>query len=192
MQGGAVSTGKSGVLGVVGSAAGGLEALRTGLVEPAIARGWQVAVTLTPTAGSWLRMSGEVARLEALTGLPVRNAPRLPGDDRPHPPVDCYVVAPASANTVAKLATGIQDNQALTQVGEALGTLGLPVVVFPRVNAAHARHPAWNRHLEALREAQVHLVYGPDVWPLYEPREAPSGRPLPWEAVLDAAEDAVK
>ncbi|MFE0275691.1 flavoprotein [Streptomyces sp. NPDC058992] len=192
MQGGAVSTGKRGVLGVVGSAAGGVEALRTGLVEPAIARGWQAAVTLTPTAGNWLRMSGEVARLEALTGLPVRDEPRLPGNDRPHPPVDCYVVAPASANTVAKLATGIQDNQALTQVSEALGTLGLPVVVFPRVNAAHARHPAWNRHLEALREAQVQLVYGPDVWPLYEPREAPSGRPLPWAAVLDAAETAVR
>ncbi|MFB7370333.1 flavoprotein [Streptomyces sp. NPDC056222] len=172
----------------MGSAAGGLEALRTGLVEPAMERGWQVAVTLTPTAGNWLRLSGEVARLEKLTGLPVRDEPRLPGDARPHPPVDCYVVAPASANTVAKLAMGIADSQALTQVCEAMGTLGLPVVVFPRVNAAHARHPAWRRHLEALREAEVHLVYGPDVWPLHEPREAPSGRELPWAAVLDAAD----
>ncbi len=181
-----------GVLGVVGSAAGGVEALRTGLVGPAMERGWQVAVTLTPTAGNWLRMSGEVERLEKLTGLLVRDEPRLPGDVRPHPPVDCYVVAPASANMVAKLAMGIADNQALTQVAEAIGTLGLPVVVFPRVNAAHARHPAWGRHLEALREAQVHLVYGPDVWPLYEPREAPSGRELPWTAVLDAVDRAME
>lgn len=188
MQGGAVREAKRGVLGVVGSAAGGVEELCTGLVAPAMARGWQVAVTLTPTAGNWLRMSGEVERLEKLTGLPVRDEARLPGDARPHPPVDCYVVAPASANMVAKLAMGIADNQALTQVAEAIGTLGLPVVVFPRVNAAHARHPAWQRHLEALREAQVHLVYGPDVWPLYEPREAPSGRELPWTAVLDAVD----
>ncbi|WP_234433145.1 flavoprotein [Streptomyces sp. NRRL S-1824] len=176
----------------MGSAAGGVEALRTGLVEPAMERGWQVAVTLTPTAGNWLRMSGEVERLEKLTGLPVRDESRLPGDARPHPPVDCYVVAPASANMVAKLAMGIADNQALTQVAEAIGTLGLPVVVFPRVNAAHARHPAWQRHLEALREAQVHLVYGPDVWQLYEPREAPSGRELPWTAVLDAVDRAME
>lgn len=192
MQGGAVRAAKRGVLGVVGSAAGGVEALRTGLVEPAIERGWTVAVTLTPTAGNWLRMSGEVERLEKLTSLPVRDESRLPADARPHPPVDCYVVAPASANMVAKLATGIADNQALTQVAEAIGTIGLPVVVFPRVNAAHARHPAWQRHLEALREAQVHLVYGPDVWPLYEPREAPSGRELPWTAVLDAVDRAMK
>ncbi|MFJ5775754.1 flavoprotein [Streptomyces sp. NPDC093094] len=192
MQGGAVSSGKRGVLGVVGSAAGGVEALRTGLVEPAMDRGWQVAVTLTPTAGKWLRMIGEVERLEKLTGLPVRDEPRLPGEDRPHPPVDCYVVAPASANTVAKLATGLMDNQALTQVGEAIGTLGLPVVVFPRVNAAHARHPAWQGHVDVLRAGGVHVVYGSDVWPLYEPREAPAGRELPWVTVLDAVEEATR
>lgn len=167
-----------------------MEALRTGLVGPAMESGWQVAVTLTPTASNWLRRSGEVERIERLTGLPVRDEPRFPGDTRPHPPVDCYVVAPASANTVVKLAMGIADSQALTQVGEAIGTLGLPVVVFPRVNAAHVRHPAWRRHLEVLREAEVHLVYGPAVWPLYEPREAPSGRGLPWTAVLDAVNEA--
>lgn len=187
MQGGAVSQGKRGVLGVVASAAGGVETLRTGLVVPAMEQGWRVAVTLTPTAGRWLRMSGEAERLEELTGLPVRDEPRLPGDRRPHPAVDCYVVAPATANMVAKLATGIMDNQALTQVGEALGTLNLPVVVFPRINAAHARHPAWARHIEALHEAGVHLVQGPDVWRLYEPREAQPDRGLPWQAVLDTA-----
>jgi len=155
-------------------------------------RGWRVAVTLTPTAGTWLRRIGEVERLEELTGLPVRDEPRFPGEARPHPQVDCYAVAPASANTVAKLATGIGDNQALTQVNEALGTVGLPVVVFPRVNAAHARHPAWRHHLEALREAEVRLVYGPDIWPLYEPRDAAPGRELPWAAVLDAVENATR
>ncbi|MET8130082.1 hypothetical protein ABZV67_43875 [Streptomyces sp. NPDC005065] len=46
-----MSAGSRGVLGVVGTAADGVEQLRTGLVEPAIALGWQVAVTLTPNAG---------------------------------------------------------------------------------------------------------------------------------------------
>lgn len=41
-------------LGLIGSAAGGLERIRPALIEPAIARGWQVAVTLTPTGG-WIR-----------------------------------------------------------------------------------------------------------------------------------------
>ncbi|MFE3638121.1 flavoprotein [Streptomyces sp. NPDC059168] len=179
------------VLGVVGSSAGGIEELSTGLVIPALERGWTVAVTLTPTADQWLRASGETAKLERLTGLPVRSESRLPGDSRPHPPVDCYVVAPASANTVAKLALGISDNQALTQVNEAIGTLDLPVVVWPRVNAAHVRHPAWQGHIEALRDSGVRLIYGDEVWPLAEPRAGMPGRRHPWEAVLSEASEAM-
>lgn len=186
--GGTVSAASRGVPAVVGTAADGVETLRTGLVEPAIALGWQVAVTLTPNAGRWLRANGELDQLEALTGLPVRDTPRLPTEPRPHPVADCYVVAPASANYIAKLATGIADNQALTQVSEALGTIGVPVVLFPRVNAAHARHPAWQGHIEALRMADVDLVYGPDVWPLYEPREGPEVQELPWPTIVESIE----
>nr|WP_308312998.1 flavoprotein [Streptomyces sp. ISL-1] len=173
------------MLAVVGTATDGVETLRTGLVEPAPALGWQVAVTLTPNAGRWLSANGELERLEAVTGLPVRYTPRLPSEPRPHPVADCCIVAPASANFVAKLATGIADNQALTQVSEALGTIGVPVVLFPQVNAAHVRHPAWERHIDALRIAGVDLVYGPNVWPLYEPREGPADRDLPWSAILE-------
>ncbi|WP_392872776.1 flavoprotein [Streptomyces sp. LN499] len=164
--------------------------MRTGLVEPAITLGWQVAVTLTPNAGRWLGANGETKLLESLTGLSVRDSPRLPIEARPHPVADCYVVAPASANYVAKLATGIADNQALTQVNEAIGTIGVPVVLFPRINAAHARHPAWEQHVEALRASGVRLLYGPAVWPLHEPREEPAGRELPWQTILDFVESA--
>ncbi|MFF0286205.1 flavoprotein [Streptomyces sp. NPDC005262] len=181
-----MSAGSRGVLGVVGAAADGVEQLRTGLVEPAIALGWQVAVTLTPNAGRWLRANGELERLEAVTGLPVRDALRLPTDPSPHPVADCYVVVPASANYVAKLAMGVADNQALTQVNEALGTIGVPVVVFPRVNAAHVRHPAWDGHVATLRKADVELIHGPDVWALYEPREGPAVRQLPWTTILES------
>lgn len=171
-------------VGLVAGGVGGVETIRSGFVVPAIDRGWRVAVTLTPTAGQWLDKSGELVELEALTSLTVRVAPRQPGERSPHPPVNCYVVAPASANTVAKLALGIADNQALTTVGEAIGNPATPVVVFPRVNAAHARHPAWEGHLAALRAGGVHLIYGPDVWALHEPRQAPPDRQLPWDSVL--------
>ncbi|WP_231974172.1 flavoprotein [Pseudonocardia sp. HH130630-07] len=179
------------VVGLVACGVGGLDSVRESFVVPALERGWRVAVTLTPTAGRWLTASGEVARLARATGLPVRVDPRSPGERSPHPPVSCYVVAPASANTVAKLALGIADNQALTTVGEALGNRATPVVVFPRVNAAHARHPAWDGHLAALRRAGVHLIHGPEVWELHEPRQASPGRALPWSAVLTATARAL-
>jgi hypothetical protein len=178
------------VLGLVGSGAGGVEDLLPRLIKPAIDNGWTVAVTLTPTAGRWLAESGQLDEIEQVTGYPVRVEPRSPSQKSPHPAPDCYLVAPASANMVAKLSLGIADNQALTQVNEAIGTLNLPVIVFPRVNAAHARQPFWEMHIQNLRRVGVDLLYGDDVWPLHEPRSAP-GRDLPWSAMLDAIEKVV-
>lgn len=176
------------VVGVVGSSAGGVERLRVGLVEPLVAKGHTVAVSLTPTAGRWLERSGEIGKLEAVTGLPVRAEGRMPGEPRPHPKVDVFAVVPASANTVAKLALGIGDNQALTVLCEGVGSTQM--FVFPRVNAAHARHPSWQSHLDVLRGVGVQLLYGEDVWPLREPREE-DGRPIPWEAILLAIQQLI-
>lgn len=173
------------VVALVVSGAGGAEEVRETFVRPALERGWRVPVTATPTAGRWLTAHGQTGPIEQLTGFPVRIEARLPGETGPHPRADCVVVAPASANTVAKLALGIADNQALTLAGEAIGDRATPVVVFPRINAAHAGHPMWQANMVALLSAGVHMVQGDDVWPLYEPRSAPPGRALPWPHILD-------
>jgi hypothetical protein len=173
------------VLGLIGCAAGGLEDIRSKLIEPLQERGWQVAVTVTPTAATWLDATGETDKIAQVTGYPVRSTPRLPGEESPHPKVDCYAVVPATSNTVAKIALGLADNQALTHVCEALGLGTIPIVVFPRINAAHARQPAWGGHIAALERAGVDLIMGDDVWPLHEPRSAP-GKELPWAAIMDA------
>ena len=178
-------------LGLVCCAAGGIEDVGTQLVEPLLEAGWRVAITTTPSAAEWLRNSGQDLHLETLTGYAVRSAPRLPTEASPHPPVDCYAVVPATANTVAKLALGIADNQALTSVCEAIGGRAVPVLVFPRVNAAHARQPAWESHLGLLRSAGVQLIYGEDVWPLQEPRSAPE-RSIPWAIIREGIRATVQ
>ncbi|WP_433871582.1 flavoprotein [Saccharopolyspora sp. CA-218241] len=177
-------------LGLIVSAAGGAERIRSALVVPAIERGWRVAVTLTPTAGSWLADSGEIEAIAAVTGLPCRVAPRMPTQQPPHPPIDCFLVCPASANTISKLALGIGDSQALTTACEAIGARTAPVVVFPKVNAAHVGHPAWQSHLAALRRAGVRLLLGDEFWPLHPPRSAPV-RDLPWRKILGVLDDLV-
>ena len=58
------------------------------------------------------------------------------------------------------------------------------MIIFPRINAAHSRQPAWSDHLGRLRSAGVQLVYGPDVWPLYEPRAA-GPRDMPWDQIIE-------
>lgn len=118
-------------LGLVGCAAGGLEEILPKLIEPMQERGWRVAVTLTPTAATWLDATGDIEKIEQVTGYPVRVKPRLPSEKSPHPAVDCYAVVPATFNTVGKLALGLADNQALTQVCEAIGLGSVPIVVFP-------------------------------------------------------------
>ena len=170
-------------IGVIAASAGGVETIRQGLVQPLVDEGHQVAITLTPTAAIWLDHLGEVEQLETLTGLPVRSTPRLPSEPKPHPKSDVLVGAPMTANSVAKLALGIADNQALTVLCECVATV--PMIIFPRVNAAHARQPAWNDHLDRLRSVGVELIYGEHVWPLAEPRTA-GPRELPWAAVLSA------
>lgn len=174
------------VVGIVASSAGGVENLRTSLVEPLLDRGYQVSVVLTPTAAVWMDENGEREKLADLTGLPVRAQPRLPSEPSPHPKPDVLIAAPATSNTVAKLALGIADNQALTILCENVGTT--PMIVFPRINAAHARQPAWEQHLEALRKVGVHVVYGDDLWPLHEPRSASPRRELPWAHIIETVE----
>jgi len=170
-------------IGVITASAGGVETLRSGLIAPLVDHGHNVAVTLTPTAARWLFAIDEVEPIAHLTKFPVRWEARLPGERSQHPAIDLYVAAPLTATSTAKLALGIGDNQALTALCESMTTV--PMIVFPRVNAAHARQPSWSDHLARLRSVGVHLIYGPDVWPLAEPRAAGSQN-LPWQAILAA------
>ncbi|SER53576.1 flavoprotein [Actinokineospora terrae] len=147
------------ILGLVAAAGGGLEQrLRRELAEPAVARGWDLAITFTPTAGHWMAEAGETARLQALTPLPVRSHPRLPSEPKPYRVPDAFLFVPATANSLAKLALGIQDNQALTALAEAVGTPGLPVVIRPQANLAQRAHPMFTPHLDTLRAAGCVVV----------------------------------
>jgi len=170
-------------VGLIAAGAGGVETIRAGLIAPLIDQGHQVAVTLTPTAARWLLAIDEIEPIAQLTELPVRWESRLPGERSQHPKIDLYVAAPLTATSTAKLALGIGDNQALTTLCESITTV--PMIVFPRINAGHARQPSWSDHLDRLRSVGVHLVYGAHVWPLAEPRAA-GPRDLPWQAILAA------
>ncbi|WP_103354781.1 flavoprotein [Amycolatopsis sp. CA-128772] len=145
-------------LGLVACSCGGLDArFAAELARPAAERGWRPAITLTPTAHRWLTSTGTLDAVAAATDLPVRSEPRLPGEPRPHPDPSVFLFAPASANSVAKLALGIADNQALTVLGDVLGAPGITVVVAYQIQDTRAHHPAWQRHLDTLEGAGVTL-----------------------------------
>ncbi|MGQ0837386.1 flavoprotein [Actinokineospora sp.] len=164
-----------GILGLVAAAGYGVDQrLRAELATPAAHRGWRLAITFTPTAARWMAAAGEIDRLQSLTDLPVRSTSRLPTDPKPYPIPDAFLFVPATANSIAKLALGIADNQALTALGEAIGTPGVPVVIRPQADDAQRGHPLWEAHLETLLGAGVHLADG-------SPDE-------PWAPLLDLVE----
>jgi phosphopantothenoylcysteine decarboxylase/phosphopantothenate--cysteine ligase len=138
------------------------------LVRLATAAGHAVRVVQTPAS---LQFVGK-ATFEGVTGAPVlvdefepdpaRGA--FPGDPAPdHDPIahlelvarcDVFVVAPASANTVAKLAHGLADNL-LTSA--ALASTA-PLVVAPAMNSHMYEHPATQANLELLRSRGARIV----------------------------------
>ena len=72
---------------------------------------------------------------------------------------DLMLVAPATANTIAKLANGFADD-ALGCVALALNP-GVPVLVAPAMNGKMWQHPATQTNVQMLRERRVEFI-GPD------------------------------
>ena len=70
---------------------------------------------------------------------------------------DLFLVAPATANTIGKMACGIDDTPVTTFATTALGS-GKPVAVVPAMHEAMYRHPAVLRNLDALRAMGVTMI----------------------------------
>jgi phosphopantothenoylcysteine decarboxylase/phosphopantothenate--cysteine ligase len=169
------------------------------LVRLATAAGHSVRAVQTPTAQRFVG----AASFAALTGAPVlvdefehdpaRGA--FPGQAPPHhDPIghlelvrnaDAYLVAPASANTLAKLAHGLADNL-LTSAALAARC---PLVVAPAMNDAMWDSPATRANVETLRARGV-TVLDPGAGRLASEGEWGAGR-LPDPAELLSAVEAV-
>ncbi len=138
------------------------------LVRLATAAGHHVRVLQTPTSGRFVG----AASFGALTGAPVlvdefeRDPARGAFPDQPapaHEPLshlalvanaDVYMVAPASANTLAKLAQGLADNL-LTSAALAVEC---PLAVAPAMNHHMYEHPATRANVQTLRDRGVTVV----------------------------------
>jgi phosphopantothenoylcysteine decarboxylase/phosphopantothenate--cysteine ligase len=169
------------------------------LVRLATAAGHAVRVVQTPAS---TRFVG-TASFAALTGAPVlvdefeRDPARgaFPGQPAPdHDPLshlelvrnaDVLVVAPASANTIAKLAAGLADNL-LTSAALASRS---PLLVAPAMNDRMWEHPATRANVATLR-ARGATVLEPGSGRLASHGEAGPGR-LPEPGELLAAIEAL-
>ena len=74
---------------------------------------------------------------------------------------DLVLVAPATANTISKIACGIDDTPVTTVVSTAFGS-GIPVMVVPAMHESMYRHPVVTENVGKLRSLGVEFV-GPRV-----------------------------
>ncbi|OKI64316.1 flavoprotein [Micromonospora sp. CB01531] len=157
----------------------------TQLVKAAQERSWTAAVTATPSAMDFI----EPQPLEILTGQPVRSTYQSsPGTRRSLPPTDALVIAPATYNSINKIALGLADNYAMTSVAELIGRQ-VPTVIVPFVNAALAARAPFRHAVASLRGEGVRVLLGPD--DQWEPHPPGSGderqKAFPWTVAFETA-----
>lgn len=153
------------LLGVTGSVAAykSLELLRQ-----AMKAGHSVRVIQTPASLKFVGRSS----FEAISGAPVlvdqfeRDPMRgsYPGEELPdHEAIshlelveraDVFVVAPATANTLAKMAAGTSDSL----LTDAYLACVAPVLIAPAMNSRMWKHSATKQNIAVLRERGVHVV----------------------------------
>lgn len=76
---------------------------------------------------------------------------------------DAFVIAPATANTIAKLANGIADNLlVLAGLSFGAGSTDRPFLVAPAMDGGMLNHPATQANLEVLRSRGA-VIIGPEV-----------------------------
>jgi len=180
---------------------GGIAAYKAlDLVRLAMAAGHDVRVIQTEDSQ---RFVGG-ASFAALTGAPVlvdqweRDPARgvFPGQPAPeHDPIshlelvrnaDCFVIAPATANTIAKLAHGLADNL-LTNAGLAASC---PIVLAPAMNHQMWESEATQSNLALLRKRSITIV-DPESGSLASLNEWGNGRLAAVSTILQATEQIV-
>lgn len=138
--------GKHIVVGVTGSIAAYKVA---SLIRLLVKEGAEVKVVMTPLAKAFITP----LTLATLSKHPIMVDFYDPenGDWNSHVSIglwaDLYLIAPATANTMGKMAAGIADNLLLTTYLSAK----CPVMIAPAMDLDMYRHPATRRNMEILR-----------------------------------------
>jgi phosphopantothenoylcysteine decarboxylase/phosphopantothenate--cysteine ligase len=173
-----VLSGKRIVLGVTGSIAA---YKAVGLLRLLTQAGASVHVVMTDSA---IRFIAPLT-FEVLSGHPVASDVFAGHQEMKHlsltEQADLLVVAPCTANTLAKLALGLADN--------LLGTLALtvqcPVIICPAMDGEMWAHPAAQAHAQTLRHRGA-VIVEPEVGPLAS-GEWGQGRLATEEAIMSTA-----
>ncbi len=145
--------GKKIILGITGSIAAYKSAILARLL---MKNGAEVRVVMTPYASDFITP----VTMSALTGNPVDMDFFNATDGTWHSHVDlatwadAMLIAPVTANTMAKMAWGLADNLLLT----TYLSVTCPVVIAPAMDLNMFKHPATLNNIDILRQRGNHII----------------------------------
>lgn len=145
--------GKHIILGISGGIAAYKSAM---LLRLFVKAGAEVQVVMTPNGKEFITP----VTLSALSGKPVISEFFTANTGEWHSHVDlglwadAMVIAPATASTLAKMATGVADNMLITTYLSAKA----PVFVAPAMDLDMMAHPTTTRNLATLKADGVHVI----------------------------------
>lgn len=148
-----VLRGKHIVLGITGGIAAYKSAF---LLRLLVKEGAEVQVVMTPSAKEFITP----VTLSPLSGKPVISEFFAANTGEWHSHVDLglwadlFVIAPATANTIGKMANGIADNMLLTSYFSTKA----PVMVAPAMDLDMWRHKATQRNINLIKKDGVNIV----------------------------------
>lgn len=142
---------------------GGVAAYKTAdLTSKLVQQGHKVTVVMTESAKQFI---GETT-FQALTGRPVYSDMYAPQEHFIGEHIglarraDLFLIAPATANVIAKLAHGLAD--------DLLATLALavtcPILIAPAMNNEMWSKPPVQRNLKQLKEDGIHIIDPGEGW----------------------------
>ncbi|MEO0729239.1 MAG: bifunctional phosphopantothenoylcysteine decarboxylase/phosphopantothenate--cysteine ligase CoaBC [Pseudomonadota bacterium] len=157
------------------------------LIRRAREQGYKVRAVMTDAASAFITplTVGAITGERVFTSLLDRAEEHDIGHIRIARDTDVVVVAPATANFMAKSAHGLADDLASTVI---LAT-HRPIIFAPAMNPAMWAHPATQRNVRELTDDGVVFV-GPDAGEMAETGEAGVGRLATTDAILSAINDA--
>lgn len=145
--------GKHIILGI----SGGIAAYKSAsLLRLFVKAGAEVQVVITPAGKEFITP----VTLSALSGKPVVSEFFTANTGEWHSHVDlglwadAMVIAPATANTIAKMANGVADNMLVTTYLSAKA----PVFIAPAMDLDMMAHPSTKRNIELLRSYGNHII----------------------------------
>ena len=167
---------------------GGIAAYKVAYVARGLAQsGADVRVVMTRSAEKFIGAQ----TFASLTGNKVYTALFGEGPDVPHVELargtDLAIVAPATANSLAKLALGISDDL----FSATMLTVRSPILIAPAMHTEMWEHPATQQNVQTLAARGVHFV-GPVSGALSSGDEGPGRMVEPDEIVEAAAEILVR